>query len=292
MTIKEGAFMTKIGIIGCENSHANGFAELFNKEKAYEGFTVTAVGGHYKEANEALRQKYGISEIYDDFRKMAGRVDAVIVTARDGKYHASFADPFIEAGLPVFIDKPFTVDYKEAIETVNKAERSGSLLCGGSSLKYTRDVQYLKEIVSKGDVRGGMVAAPVHFDSEYSGFYFYAPHLAEMSLEIFGKSPVSVYAAKSGKDVTVLTRYKDYCVTNHFGNLANNSYFGGVITTAENFMRKIDISEGLRLETEAFVEMIKSGRMNRSYKELTLPVKYMNAIVESYTKAKEIILEE
>lgn len=181
--------MIKIGIIGCENSHADGFAKIFNEEKAYEGFEVTAVSGHYKEANEALQKKYAIAELYEDYRDMRGKVDAVIVTARDGKYHAEFAKPFVEDGLPVFVDKPVTVDYAEAVELIELAKKSGSLLCGGSSLKYVPDVQYLKEIVAQGNVRGGMVAAPVHFDSEYSGFYFYAAHLAEMSLEIFGMDP-------------------------------------------------------------------------------------------------------
>lgn len=36
--------MYKIGILGSENSHATGFVQIFNTDKAFPGFRVTHIG--------------------------------------------------------------------------------------------------------------------------------------------------------------------------------------------------------------------------------------------------------
>ena len=41
---------------------------------------------------------------------------------RDGKYHAEYARPFLEAGLPAFIDKPFTSDPAGALALAKLAK--------------------------------------------------------------------------------------------------------------------------------------------------------------------------
>lgn len=284
--------MVRIGIIGCENSHADGLARIFNEEKKFEGFAVTAVSGHYKEENQKIKDKYDIPQIYDNFEDMAGQVDAVVITARDGKYHAGFARPFIDAGLPVYIDKPFTIDIGEAEELIARAEKSGSRICGGSYLKYLSDVMFLKNEVLKGGVKGGMVAAPLIYESPHSGFYFYASHLSEISLEIFGENPVSLIAVKNNNNISVLVNYKDYCVTNCFANLAYKSYMGVIIGREGNVMRQLDCSGGLSLAAGYFVDMVKTGNMIKSYRQLIVPVYYMNAVYESYMTGKEIFFDK
>ena len=110
--------MFRIGILGTENSHAAAFTKIFNAASAdgkfeYPDMKVVMVGGNYPDQNTALAAKYNLA-VADNPLDMLGMVDAIMVTARDGKYHASFARPFIEAGLPVFIDKPITSDPDEA----------------------------------------------------------------------------------------------------------------------------------------------------------------------------------
>jgi hypothetical protein len=69
---------------------------------------------------------------------MLGQVDAVIVARDDWQSHAKYAMPFLRAGLPVFVDKPLSLDDRE----LNEFEpylRSGKLMsCSG--LRYAAEL--------------------------------------------------------------------------------------------------------------------------------------------------------
>ena len=121
-----------IGILGSENSHAMAFARIFNKTHTdlYPDIRVTAIGGNFPEESEKVCAECGVDFLAASPEEMLGRVDAVMVTARDGQWHAPFAQPFIEAGLPAFIDKPFTRDPREAVALARLAKDKGVPLVG------------------------------------------------------------------------------------------------------------------------------------------------------------------
>ena len=156
--------MFRIGILGAENSHAMAFTEIFNGLKPeysgeFDDMRVVAVGGHYPEANRAVFDRGRLEFIAEKPGDMLGRVGAVMVTARDGRLHAPFARPFIEAGVPAFIDKPFTSDWAEAQRLAELAQAKGVPLAGGSGVKLCAGVARLRQAVAgnPGGVLGGDV---------------------------------------------------------------------------------------------------------------------------------------
>ena len=281
--------MFRIGIIGTENSHATDLARRINLSEDYPDCRVTLVWGHYPEENQRLARDFGCG-VASGIDEMVENTDAVMVTARDGKFHAEFARPFIEAGKPAFVDKPFTVDVEEAKALISLAKEKGVPLCGGSTLKYADGVEELKaRAADEGSVLGGSVYAPVVMDSEYSGFFFYSPHLAEMTLEIFGYSPKAVTAFENPAGVCAVVDYGGFCVTNHFGSGAAD-YCASVYSKNGSAVRVVDLSMIGAKNCAAFVEMLRTGRMPRTYEELLAPVVYLNAVKRSYETGKRVEL--
>lgn len=68
-----------------------------------------------------------------------GEVDGVLVSTDDGADHVRRARPFIEAGLPVFVDKPLATTLDE-LRTFVSWERGGARLLSSSGLRYAPEL--------------------------------------------------------------------------------------------------------------------------------------------------------
>ena len=280
--------MYRIGIIGTENSHAGAFINVFKSDPAYSDIKVVCVGGAYQDASEKLKEKYGV-EIINEPEKMIGKIDAAMITCRDGKFHAEYAEKFIKADIPVFIDKPFTVDGEQAVKLITLAKNKGVPIVGGSSLKSAYDVLFLENAVNtdKKGVKGGTVVAPVSMHNDYSGFYFYSSHLAEICLKVFGYDPVAVTARLCNDNVVAMLEYTDFTVSLQFVENCD-CYFCQVLTSKGVYSRNIELTFIYRHECDEFAEMLRHGTMKYSYEQLVKPVFLLNAIEESYTSGKRV----
>lgn len=284
----------RIGIIGSENSHARAFAKVFAQEKDFRDMQVVAVyGDEGVEPSQRVREHFPEAVIVDRPEDMLGRVDAVMITSRDGKHHFPYAKAFLEAGIPMFMDKPFTVDPSETREMVALAKKNNVPMCGGSSLKCCPDVVALgKKRQALGEnIITGYASAPLSPNSPYSGFYFYASHLVEMCLEVFGWEPEAVTARQRDGQVTAIFHYVDFdAVCAYTPDCAR--YF--VQLTGKNDVleaKEIDLAPAYYLEAEEFVQMLRTGRMPYRYDQLMEPVFCMNAIEESYKTGKTVRIQ-
>jgi hypothetical protein len=273
--------MFRIGIIGSENSHAMAFSRIFNVENTYPDMRVVAVGGDIPAESEKVKAECNVDFVAQKPSDMLGKVDAVMVTARHGGRHADFARSFIEAGIPAFIDKPFTVDPAEAVALAKLAQGKKVPLVGGSSTKDVYDALTLQHLVGTGGCLGGMVNAPLNMENPYGGFFFYSSHLAEIMLTIFGYAPESVDAHEADGSVTCVAHYAHFDVSNHFID-GTGYYSAAVFTKARPVLREIDISMCYLRECEAFARMLRTGEMSHSYEELIYPVFYLSAVHEAY----------
>ena len=277
--------MFRVGILGAENSHAMAFAEIFNGLKPeyageFDDIRVVGVGGLYPEANQKVFDRCGLEFLAEKPEDMLGRVDAVMVTARDGKYHMPFARPFIEAGIPAFIDKPFTRDPDEARALVKLAREKGVPLVGGSSVKLTEQVKALKKAAQADDVLSGDLTAPVSMVNDYGGFWFYSAHLVESCLTVFGDQPEWVWAHENNGSITAVLHYPRYDVTNHFLG-EGYQYSGTVCAKTGIFHQPISLDGIYGEECRSFARMLRTGEMDFSYEQLVRPICVLKAIETS-----------
>ena len=284
----------KVAILGCENSHAWTFAELIKTNEKYKDIELIGIFGYDNEGSKIILEKGHCDYVANDPHEFLGKVDAIICTARHGDNHYKCTMPYIKAGVPCFIDKPFTVDIKKGEELIAEAKKSGALLCGGSSLKFMPGLKEMNNFIKeKGQVAAANLSAPIDLFNEYGGFFFYSQHLIEMMLTAFGDGIKSVYARaeEDKKKITFIANYGDFDVTGHYYDCYN--YTCSLVSREGTMYSEIvagrdSMDEMFLQEFDEFVNMVKNKEMKMSYERLLLPVKIINAVYESYKTGKEV----
>jgi predicted dehydrogenase len=294
--------MYRIGIIGTENSHALAFSRIINLPDPetgavpYPDVRVTGVYGPDEESARRIMEETGADFIAGDPEEFHGKTDAMCITCRKGSLHYRYALPFVEKGMPVFVDKPFTSDVAEGERLIAAAKKAGAKLCGGSSARLVMDTAMLKNIVRRLISRGEFISASLNYAadpaSEYDGFYFYSPHLTEICLEIFGGPPKSLLALEKNGSRISIWRYGDFDITL---NYTRGTHESGALIFAKNnnIFREIDVGHHVDIslayarELEHFVRMIRGGEMPASYEDLLLPVKMISAVEEAVKTGRE-----
>lgn len=169
--INEGLRVEKpirIGIIGAENSHTIGYGKLFNIDKKFPGVEVKYVWGETEEFARAAMGKGQIPNMVKDPLEMLGKIDALIVDHRHAKYHLKAAEPFVKAGIPTFIDKPFCYRVSEGKEFLEMARRVGTPVSSYSSEAHkdgTFDVK--KQVETMGTISHVTISGPADLESPY-----------------------------------------------------------------------------------------------------------------------------
>ena len=132
--------------------------------------------------------------------EMLGEIDALILARDDAESHWPLARPFLEAGLPVFIDKPLTLD-REQLEAFTPYLESGQLMsCSG--MRYAQELSVLRDqLTDYGTLK--LVRGTILNDWERYGI-----HLLEALLSLLPSRPVSVQALPTGVE-SLLIRLED-----------------------------------------------------------------------------------
>jgi predicted dehydrogenase len=73
-----------------------------------------------------------------------GKVDAVIIATDDGNDHVRRAAPFIEAGLPVFVDKPLAINLPDLKQFI-AWQKAGARILSTSGMRYMPEMNALSE---------------------------------------------------------------------------------------------------------------------------------------------------
>ncbi|MGI8483888.1 MAG: Gfo/Idh/MocA family protein, partial [Thermomicrobiales bacterium] len=191
----------KIGIVGSDNSHAIAYSKLVNGDLLMGGTArVVGIWGQDPARTQEVATAGQIETIVDTPDGLLGNVDVVFVVDRHGDLHASHALPYLEAGIPVYVDKPFAISLTDCRQMLDAAKGSGAFITSMSSLRITPETSALAEQAAEiGDIRAAQFAGPCDFGSEYGGPFFYATHVLEIALRLLGDEIESIRADRIGQ---------------------------------------------------------------------------------------------
>jgi predicted dehydrogenase len=209
--------MIRFGLVGTNTSHAGAFARIFNGTAegvpTLDGGKVVAVWGDPAADAQTLQKQrelpdahalaslHQIERVVDDPAEMSGQIDAVLVVDDTGlgAHHGRLARPFIAAGIPTFIDKPMSLDLREAIDLFELAAQHGAPLMSASALRFAREVDDLRQRVTS----IGELSSVVSVGS--GDWYNYGVHAVEMYQSLVGLGARWVHRFAEGeRDIAVV----------------------------------------------------------------------------------------
>jgi len=286
----------RLGLIGtdggAEGGHALQVCKLFNHDQICDGRFV-GVYGEDRDETLGLASVGGIDFVAEDPLDLLDRVDAVFVMFRDGCKHLPYAMPFLERGIPVFVDKPFTITVEDAETMIALAKKSGSILCGGSTLKYMKTVQKAKQTVqSATKIFSGQINYPCNdWNSPHRGIHFHSAHPIETMIEIFGSDILAVNATLAGERVVVIASYEKYPVILNFACHQGNMNVGAYLQGFDYFQEKLESEEKSQmLQCLDFINSIKTGICG-NLENLLTAVKVSWALEKSILEGRPIKLK-
>jgi len=275
--------MFKVAILGIENSHANIFAHQINSG-AYPGVEIVGAYSDETEILENYCKNYSVP-LMKTFDELAGNVDGVIITARHGANHYKYAKPYIPYKIPIFIDKPIACTDEEALAFMRELKQNGAPAFGGSMCKHSKETVKCAQMVKEntlGDIEGGNLLFPIDMNNPYGGFSFYAQHLIEVMLVVFGYDVKEVNASMREDRLSFIARYDQYDVTGTY--TVHESYQISVYGKDEV------VTKNLTLGGHAFMDrmysLLNGEDVAEDYDTLIKPIFVMNALLRSAKSGK------
>ena len=168
---------------------------------------VCCTGYAGREEAEHIARAALIPTVYDRPEEMIGNVDAVIVATDDGNEHVDRCRPFVEAGIPMFIDKPL-VNTEEDLRTFLKWRAEGAKFISSSCMRYSKDQEpYYVNRYELGDIK--YICSPMAKKYETYGI-----HALERMYPLLGEGFVSVRNTGTKEKTVVHIKHSNGCDVN------------------------------------------------------------------------------
>ena len=85
-----------------------------------------------------------IANIVRNYKDLIGKVDAILLARDDAEFHFKYAKPFLEKGIPIYIDKPFALTLPQAKKIIDLQRYKGQIF-SCSALRYAKELQLNKK---------------------------------------------------------------------------------------------------------------------------------------------------
>jgi predicted dehydrogenase len=183
-------------------------------------------------------------------------VDAVVIATDDGNDHVRRARPFVEAGLPVFIDKPMATNIDDLRQIV-RWQREGKVLLSTSGMRYAPEMRLSQEQKTHlGDLRWITSFTCKTWER-------YGIHALEAVYPLLGPGFVSAQTQHlPGSDLVHLRHESGVQISigaihDAYGSFGAVHFYG---TKGDLPLKLADTYSAFRAQLVAFIDMLRTGK--------------------------------
>lgn len=294
--------MLSIGILGMSagNAHPYSWSSIINGK--YDGKEITTIGypgvTAYLDANKdtlglpearvthvltqdisiskSIATSSGIENIAQSAEDMIGKVDAVILARDDAGFHVEMAKPFIDAGVPVFIDKPLAIK-QEDLDWFEEQHAVGKFIMSCSSMRYANECRLVKQnLHALGKLE--LVTAVGKKD-----WLKYGVHMVEALFATLDDPRVATvqHAGEKGKDVVHITFENGLPATIHlFMDISGTfqlTFFG------QQAWQMADIKNSYSMFRDNIIEFLRSVKAGKPRLEFSATKNIINTLIAAET---------
>ncbi len=252
-----------------------------------EGAKVTHIWTDDPADAEKVAKASLIDNIVEKPEDVIGKVDAVIIATDKGDEHIRRAKPFIDAGLPVFIDKPLA-DNTADLEAFIDYKKNGAKIMSSSSLRYSKElIPYTLSTHELGKLRYINMTMNKSWER-------YGIHALEPVYAITGPGFVSVRNTGSDNNNILHLKHRDRIDINLaviYDTAASPMKILGThdsvtVTLKDSFF-------SFKKQLELFIEFVRTGREPFPFDETVELMKIIIAGIQSRNEGgREIFLDE
>jgi len=298
--------MIKIGVIGMSegNAHPYSWSAIINGQfdgseirragypavVAYlnanndtlgiPGAVVSHVWCQDRPISESIARSSGIIHVVGHFTDMIGQVDAVILARDDPENHRAMAHPFIEANIPIFIDKPLAYSYED-LEWFSEQVAKGKFMMSCSSMRYANECRIAKqELGSLGPIE--LVTAVGKKDWKKYGI-----HLLEAVFGVLG-DPISEcvqHIGEWGREIVYVRLVGGADVTLHLFNEISGTF--QVTFFGRQGWKSVDIRNSYSMFRDNLIEFVRSVEEGKPRLDFEKTLRLMTIIITADESRKQ-----
>ena len=250
-----------------------------------DGARVTHVWTQDKSLSEHIATASMIENVVDSAEEMIGQVDAVLLARDDPENHLTIAKPFLDAGVPIFIDKPLAIT-RQDLAYFSEQNKKGKFIMSCSSMRYAGECRAARtELASLGPLELATVVGK-------KDWVKYGVHMLEALFAVLDDPrAVSVqHVSESRRDIVIVRFANGLLATVHlFMNIAPTfqlSLFG------RNGWRLVEIKNSYAMFKENLTEFIRSLHQGKARLDFARTENIIRTLIgarESLERGGEIV---
>jgi predicted dehydrogenase len=152
--------MFKVGIVGC-GKIADSHAEVIQR---INGCEIIGVCDREELMARQLCERFRIKRYFGDLTELIEmeKPDVVHITTPP-KSHFELGKLCLEAGVSIYVEKPFSINWEEANELIDIAKKYGKKLTVGHNVQFSQVTMRMRKLIKEGYLGG----KTIHMESIY-----------------------------------------------------------------------------------------------------------------------------